>query len=122
MLGDVRGLEAAARHAGQQVVQRLLVPDRTVQRAELRIVERQLADLLGELPEAAVHPRIALESSGSSSTACCASRSMVPMRSTSERLARAACEALNTALRLWPARRSVFHAVRERADQRQDHE
>jgi len=50
-------------------------------------------------------------SSGSSSTAaCCARRSIVPMRSTSARLARAACEALNTALRLWPARRSVFHA------------
>src|SRR6267142_414551 len=32
------------------------------------------------------------------------------MRSTSERLARAACEALKTALRLSPARRSVFHA------------
>ncbi len=35
---------------------------------------------------------------------------MVPMRSTIERLARAACEALNTALRLCPARRSVLHA------------
>src|SRR3954470_21822305 len=35
---------------------------------------------------------------------------MAAMRSTSERLARAACEALKTALRLRPARRSVFHA------------
>src|SRR5436190_9816810 len=35
---------------------------------------------------------------------------MAAMRSMSERLARDACEALKTALRLSPARRSVFHA------------
>jgi hypothetical protein len=43
-------------------------------------------------------------------TICCARRSIEPVRFTSERLARAACEALYTALRLCSARRSVFQA------------
>src|SRR6185295_3003832 len=59
--GDLRRLHANAWHACQEVVQRLLVPHRTVERAELRVVERQQADLFGELPEAPVHPRVALQ-------------------------------------------------------------
>ena len=82
-----------------------------VERVGLRGVERQQRDLGGELLEAAVHARVVLRERGSLSSAiCCATRSIAAMRSTSERLARAACDALNTAVRLLPARRSVFQA------------
>ena len=50
-------------------------------------------------------------SSGSARTMyCCAMRSIELMRFTSERLARAACAALNTAFWACPASRSVFQA------------
>ena len=97
---------------GEKVVEALLLLHRARERRGLRIVERQLRDLVGELLEAAVHARVVDRELGivRARAICCATRSIAAMRSTSERLARAACDALNTALRLRPARRSVFHA------------
>src|SRR5262249_17705942 len=59
--GDVGWLDPHARHPGEEIVERLLVAHGTVERAELRAVERQLPDLVGEAAEAAVHPRVALQ-------------------------------------------------------------
>ena len=48
-LADRLRVEARLRRIGKQVVERLLAPHGHAERVRLRVVERQLADFLGEL-------------------------------------------------------------------------
>ena len=57
-LADDLGVELAARMLGQEIVEALLLLDRAIERRDLRVVERQLADLLGEAAEGTVHARV----------------------------------------------------------------
>ena len=92
----------------QHGVQPLLLRHGPFERGELILLERQLQQLVGHLAKARVHAaQVGIARPGSSSSA---RRSSEPMRLTSVRLARAACEALNTAVRRCSASCSLCQA------------